>query len=96
MIGSVTYPTPVHVNGFSCRNCSEVDLAARHIDPAHPRSGPDDRDAASDPTRLGTDPVKLAATRAAAETARAHVVGYSPAGYRTAAVAPGAGFALVA
>ena len=34
------YPTPVTVNGFSCKNCTEVDMANKHIDPAHPEDGP--------------------------------------------------------
>ena len=37
---SANYPSPVTVNGFSCRNCTDVDYAKRHIDPAHPRAGP--------------------------------------------------------
>lgn len=45
------YPQPVQVNGYTCHNCTEVDLAKQHIDPAHPRSGPFGLDAASDPTR---------------------------------------------
>ena len=47
---SVNYPSPVTVNGFSCRNCTEVDYAKKHIDPAHPRSGPYGIDAKDDPT----------------------------------------------
>jgi len=35
-----TYPHPVLVNGFSCRNCSDVSLAEKNIDPAHPQAGP--------------------------------------------------------
>ena len=34
------YPSPVTVNGFSCRNCTDVDYAKRHIDPAKPEKGP--------------------------------------------------------
>ena len=34
------YSSPVRVNGFSCRNCSEVDQAKRNIDPANPAGGP--------------------------------------------------------
>jgi hypothetical protein len=49
-IGSTNYPHPVQVNGFSCHNCTEVDRAKKHIDPAHPRSGPYGIDAATDPT----------------------------------------------
>ena len=49
-IGSTNYPQPVQVNGFLCRNCTDVDHAKKHIDPAHPRSGPYGIDAATDPT----------------------------------------------
>ena len=49
-VGSTNYPQPVLVNGFVCRNCTDVDHAKRHIDPAHPRSGPYGIDAATDPT----------------------------------------------
>jgi hypothetical protein len=52
---SVNYPTPVWVNGFQCRNCTDVDLAKQHIDPAHPKSGPFNVDASTDPTRLLQD-----------------------------------------
>lgn len=34
------YSSPVTVNGFSCRNCSDVDRAKRNIDPANPSAGP--------------------------------------------------------
>ena len=50
------YAQPVQVNGFTCRNCTDVDLAKKHIDPAHPQSGPFNIDAANDPTRKN-DPV---------------------------------------
>ena len=56
---SVNYPTPVWVNGYQCRNCSDVDLAKKHIDPAHPKSGPFNVDAKSDPTRQAQGAVKL-------------------------------------
>lgn len=45
------YPQPVTVNGFTCRNCTDVDYAKKHIDPAHPKSGPYGVTAESDPTR---------------------------------------------
>jgi hypothetical protein len=45
------YPHPVTVNGFSCKNCTDVDYAKKHIDPSHPKSGPYDVDAQSDPSR---------------------------------------------
>lgn len=44
------YPHPVNVNGFSCKNCTDVDYAKKHIDPAHPKSGPYNVNAATDPT----------------------------------------------
>ena len=34
------YAHPVNVNGFPCRNCTEVAEATKHIDPAHPKDGP--------------------------------------------------------
>jgi hypothetical protein len=37
---SQNYPSPVTVNGFSCRNCTDVDNAKRNIDPANPKAGP--------------------------------------------------------
>ena len=48
-IGS-NYPTPVTVNGFVCKNCTDVDYAKKHIDPAHPKSGPFGINAKDDPT----------------------------------------------
>ena len=30
------YSVPVTVNGFTCRNCTDVDRAKRNIDPADP------------------------------------------------------------
>ena len=47
---SANYPNPVQVNGFSCKNCTDVDYAKKHIDPAHPKAGPYGVNAASDPT----------------------------------------------
>ena len=44
------YATPVTVNGFSCRNCTDVDNAKKHIDPEHPKSGPYGINAKDDPT----------------------------------------------
>jgi hypothetical protein len=43
------YATPVYVNGFSCRNCTDVDNAKKNIDPAHPKSGPFNSTAETDP-----------------------------------------------
>jgi len=44
------YSTPVTVNGFSCKNCTDVGYAKKHIDPAHPKSGPYGIDAKNDPS----------------------------------------------
>jgi hypothetical protein len=49
-IGSTNYAHPVQVNGFTCRNCTDVDNAKKHIDPAHPKSGPYGINADTDPT----------------------------------------------
>ncbi|MDR3499601.1 MAG: hypothetical protein P4L72_10280 [Parvibaculum sp.] len=61
---TVNYPSPVTVNGFKCRNCTEVDEAKKHIDPAHPKSGPYGVDADSDPSISATDPRKIRASEA--------------------------------
>lgn len=47
MSTSVNYPSPVTVNGYSCKNCTDVDYAKRNIDPAHPKDGPFGVDKAS-------------------------------------------------
>jgi len=52
---STDYPTPVMVNGFQCKNCTDVAYAKKHIDPAHPKSGPYGIDAKDDPTVKQTD-----------------------------------------
>ncbi|MBS0331881.1 MAG: hypothetical protein JSS35_03880 [Proteobacteria bacterium] len=46
---TVNYPSPVMVNGYACRNCTEVDEAKKHIDPQHPKDGPFGVNAASQP-----------------------------------------------
>ena len=48
-IGS-TYVPLVSVNGFLCRDCTDVDYAKKNIDPRHPKSGPFGIDAKDDPT----------------------------------------------
>lgn len=45
------YATPIQVNGFSCKNCTDVAYAKKHIDPAHPKSGPYNVNASADPSR---------------------------------------------
>lgn len=48
---SSNYSTPIQVNGYSCKNCTDVGYAKKHIDPAHPQSGPYNVNAESDPSR---------------------------------------------
>ena len=50
---SADYPSPVTVNGFSCKNCTEVDEAKKFIDPAHPKDGPFGINAADHKTGVG-------------------------------------------
>ncbi len=47
---STNYATPVWVNGYQCKNCTQVDEAKKFIDPAHPQSGPFGIDAKTDPS----------------------------------------------
>ena len=47
---STDYKTPVYVNGFACKNCTDVDNAKKHIDPQHPKSGPYGINAKNDPS----------------------------------------------
>ena len=63
MAVSTDYPTPVMVNGFRCKNCTDVDYAKKHIDPAHPKSGPYGINAKDDPTVKQTDNEISATTR---------------------------------
>ena len=37
---TVNYPSPVTVNGYACKNCTDVDYAKKNIDPARPTEGP--------------------------------------------------------
>ena len=52
-ITSINYPTPVMVNGYQCKNCTDVDRAKAHIDPQHPSAGPYGVDASADPSLAG-------------------------------------------
>lgn len=65
---TVNYPSPVMVNGYSCKNCTEVDEAKKHIDPAFPKDGPFGVNAANQPTN--PDDPNQAKARAAQKTAQ--------------------------
>ena len=73
------------VNGFTCRNCTDVDYAKKHIDPAHPRSGPYNINAQDDPSRTFSDAMKPGASIAPAASDN---IGYSAAGQN---LVPGSG-----
>lgn len=55
---TVNYPSPVTVNGYACKNCTDVDYAKKHIDPAHPKDGPYGVDAKTQPSTLAPSPPK--------------------------------------
>ena len=55
---STNHSSTIQVYGFSCRSCSDVGYANKGIDPAHPKSGAYDVNAATDPSRK-TDAVRL-------------------------------------
>jgi hypothetical protein len=38
------------VNGYQCKDCTDIDNAKKHIDPKHPKSGPFGVNAKDDPT----------------------------------------------
>lgn len=81
-VGSTNYAHPVQVNGYACKNCTDVDYAKKHIDPAHPKSGPFGIDAADDPTaksgaKAAVDPTAKPAVKAAAAPGTGLVVDVS-------------------
>ena len=65
------------VNGYVCKTCCDADLAAKHIDPAHPKDGPFGANKLPDPndpkqaarTRDGHGPAVLLGGRLATDTA---------------------------
>lgn len=50
---TVNYSSPVMVNGFACKNCTDVDNARKHIDPQNPKNGPYGLNAKDQPPGLG-------------------------------------------
>lgn len=89
---SGNYPTPVMVNGYSCKNCTDVDYAKKHIDPAHPKSGPYNIDAKTDPTRtlsniISGKPAGSAPTNASLYSAAGQAVSASDPGQQLDTVA---------
>jgi hypothetical protein len=82
---SANYPSPVTVNGFSCRNCTEVDYAKKHIDPANPQAGPFGMNA-PEKAKKSDDPL---ARRGALEADRATFASYAASGAMAASNAIG-------
>ena len=65
------------MNGFSCRNCTEVDYAKRNIDPAHPQAGPF---GINDPQKVKAGDNLLARQKAARAAERSHPSAYAATG----------------
>jgi hypothetical protein len=38
------------INGYPCKNCTDIDYAKKHIDPKHPKAGPYGVNAKDDPS----------------------------------------------
>ena len=53
------YSSPIIVNGFSCRNCSDVAKAEKNIDPADPTGAKDRAKEALKQEELRTDQKKI-------------------------------------
>ena len=49
------------INGFPCKDCTDIDYAKKHIDPAHPKNGPYDINKPKDdePLKAADDPAVL-------------------------------------
>ena len=88
-IGSSNYASPVTVNGFSCRNCTDVSYATKRIDPAHPQSGPDGVSKASDPSQPPAVKAKAEHARTALAGHDRAAQGYSAHGKAAGGTSPG-------
>jgi hypothetical protein len=60
------------VNGYLCRDCTDVLRAQKGVDPAHPKDGPYGRDRDPNDLTRGAAPVSLATSGAVGT--RLHVV----------------------
>lgn len=47
------------INGFVCKDCTDIDYAKKHIDPAHPKNGPYDINKPKDDDKATADPAVL-------------------------------------
>ena len=87
---SADYTTSVLVNGYQCRNCTDVDRAKRNIDPASPSAGPIGLTARSKDQPGGRFAHVSAAGRDPQELARRHAASIALAGPIAAAYGAGA------
>lgn len=79
MAVSGNYPSPVIVNGYLCWNCTDVDNAHNHIDPAHPKDGPFDLAATTGAASSSPNPaVQLSGVLAAAAAPGGAPPAYQP------------------
>jgi len=68
------YTMPVMVNGYSCDNCSQVALASKNINPAHPNWTPGETAATAGSSALNTPAVLLSGALAAVSGAASPAV----------------------
>jgi hypothetical protein len=91
-INTVNYPTPVIVNGYSCKNCQQVDEAKKHIDPSDPKAGPYGVDAKDQPPKPGQVTPVSSNDQTPAVTFGGALAGVAPSGAAPAAVQTSSAF----
>jgi hypothetical protein len=89
-VTTVNYPTPILVNGYSCKNCTDVDEAKKHIDPAHPKDGPYGINAKDQPGAPAKPDVTAQASAASASSSPAVTFGGALAGLNSVATSAAA------
>jgi hypothetical protein len=86
-------------NGYACLNASEIELAAKNIDPARPKAEPKPRPAEPAPQRADAGQsveTRVAAARKDAVAATERVVGYTPEAVKRGTVVTGTVLSLTA
>jgi len=87
-LASAFDPFPMWVNGYFCLDGGEGQLARKLVDPSHPASGPDNRDAATDQSRPALDPTRVNAVRKTEEGKIDSLSTYTPSGDTSSGPAP--------
>ncbi len=87
-LASALDPFPMWVNGYFCLDGGEGKLARKMVDPVHPRSGPDNRDAATDQSRPTLDPTRVNAVQKTQDSKLDAVSTYTPNGDTSPSPAP--------